>query len=115
MLLCSGRIYWDLLAHRQHAEDKHTAIVRLEQLYPLDEPALLEALAPFAGAELVWVQDEPRNQGAWPWLALHLPDSITAGRLPRVVARPEAAAPAVGTSAAHVAQQKLILDEAFAR
>ena len=74
VLLCSGRIYWDLLAHRQHAEDKHTAIVRLEQLYPLDEPALLEALAPFAGAELVWVQDEPRNQGAWPWLALHLPD-----------------------------------------
>lgn len=115
VLLCSGRIYWDLLAHRQHAEDKHTAIVRLEQLYPLDEPALLEALAPFAGAELVWVQDEPRNQGAWPWLALHLPDSITAGRLPRVVARPEAAAPAVGTSAAHVAQQKLILNEAFAR
>lgn len=115
VLLCSGRIYWDLLAHRQHAEDKHTAIVRLEQLYPLDEPALLQALAPFAGAELVWVQDEPRNQGAWPWLALHLPDSITAGRLPRVVARPEAAAPAVGTSAAHVAQQKLILDEAFAR
>ena len=115
VLLCSGRIYWDLLAHRQHAEDKHTAIVRLEQLYPLDEPALLEALALFAGAELVWVQDEPRNQGAWPWLALHLPDSITAGRLPRVVARPEAAAPAVGTSAAHVAQQKLILDEAFAR
>lgn len=115
VLLCSGRIYWDLLAHRQHAEDKHTAIVRLEQLYPLDEPALLEALAPFAGAELVWVQDEPRNQGAWPWLALHLPDSITAGRLPRVVARPEAAAPAVGTSAAHVAQQKLLLDEAFAR
>ena len=115
VLLCSGRIYWDLLAHRQHAEDKHTAIVRLEQLYPLDEPALLEALAPFAGAELVWVQDEPRNQGAWTWLALHLPDSITAGRLPRVVARPEAAAPAVGTSAAHVAQQKLILDEAFAR
>ena len=115
VLLCSGRIYWDLLAHRQHAEGKHTAIVRLEQLYPLDEPALLEALAPFAGAELVWVQDEPRNQGAWPWLALHLPDSITAGRLPRVVARPEAAAPAVGTSAAHVAQQKLILDEAFAR
>lgn len=115
VLLCSGRIYWDLLAHRQHAEDKHTAIVRLEQLYPLDEPALLQALAPFAGAELVWVQDEPRNQGAWPWLALHLPDSITAGRLPRVVARPEAAAPAVGTSAAHVAQQKLLLDEAFAR
>lgn len=115
VLLCSGRIYWDLLAHRQHAEDKHTAIVRLEQLYPLDEPALLEALAPFAGAELVWVQDEPRNQGAWPWLALHLPASITAGRLPRVVARPEAAAPAVGTSAAHVAQQKLILNEAFAR
>ena len=115
VLLCSGRIYWDLLAHRQHAEDKHTAIVRLEQLYPLDEPALLEALAPFAGAELVWVQDEPRNQGAWPWLALHLPDSITAGRLPRVVARPEAAAPAVGTSVAHVAQQKLILNEAFAR
>ena len=115
VLLCSGRVYYDLLAHRTKTGDTSTAIVRLEQLYPLESSAIAEALAPFSGAELVWVQDEPANQGMWPYLALHLPTELTGGVLPTLVSRPEAAAPAVGTAGVHRAQQEEILRQAFAR
>ena len=115
VLLCSGRIYYDLLAHRSKTGDTSTAIVRLEQLYPLETEAIAEALAPFSGAELVWVQDEPANQGMWPYLALHLPADLTGGVLPTLVSRPEAAAPAVGTAGVHRAQQEEIIGQAFTR
>ena len=115
VLLCSGRVYYDLLAHRTKTGDTSTAIVRLEQLYPLESSAIAEALAPFSGAELVWVQDEPANQGMWPYLALNLPTDLTGGVLPTLVSRPEAAAPAVGTADLHRAQQEEILRQAFAR
>ena len=115
VLLCSGRVYYDLLAHRTKTGDTSTAIVRLEQLYPLESSAIAEALAPFSGAELVWVQDEPANQGMWPYLALNLPTDLTGGVLPTLISRPEAAAPAVGTAGVHRAQQEEILRQAFAR
>ena len=115
VLLCSGRVYYDLLAHRTKIGDTGTAIVRLEQLYPLDASAIAEALAPFSGAELVWVQDEPANQGMWPYLALNLPTDLTGGVLPTLISRPEAAAPAVGTAGLHRAQQEEILRQAFTR
>ena len=115
VLLCSGRVYYDLLAHRTKIGDTGTAIVRLEQLYPLESSAIAEALAPFSGAELVWVQDEPANQGMWPYLALNLPTDLTGGVLPTLVSRPEAAAPAVGTAGLHRAQQEEILRQAFTR
>lgn len=115
VLLCSGRVYYDLLAHRARIGDTSTAIVRLEQLYPLETEAIAEALASFSGAELVWVQDEPANQGMWPYLALHLPADLTGGVLPTLVSRPEAAAPAVGNAGVHRAQQEEIIHRAFAR
>ena len=115
VLLCSGRVYYDLLAHRTKTGDTSTAIVRLEQLYPLESSAIAEALAPFSGAELVWVQDEPANQGMWPYLALNLPTDLTGGVLPTLISRPEAAAPAVDTAGVHRAQQEEILRQAFAR
>ena len=115
VLLCSGRVYYDLLAHRTKTGDTSTAIVRLEQLYPLESSAIAEALAPFSGAELVWVQDEPANQGMWPYLALNLPTDLTGGVPPTLISRPEAAAPAVGTAGLHRAQQEEILRQAFAR
>ncbi len=115
VLLCSGRVYYDLLAHRTKTGDTSTAIVRLEQLYPLETSAIAEALAPFSGAELVWVQDEPANQGMWPYQALNLPTDLTGGVLPTLVSRPEAAAPAVGPAGLHRAQQEEILRQAFAR
>jgi len=113
VLLCSGKVYWDLLAERVRSGDEHTAIVRLEQLYPLDEDGLREALAPFGGAELVWVQDEPRNQGPWSFVSLHLPQLL--GRTIDVVSRPESASPAAGSAKQHQAQQAELVEAAFRR
>jgi 2-oxoglutarate dehydrogenase E1 component len=113
VLLCAGRIYWDLLARRVTTGDRHTAIVRVEQLYPFDADAARVALAPFPGAELVWVQDEPENQGAWSYVSLHVPQRI--GRALSVVSRPESAATATGSHKQHAAQQAELLDAAFRR
>ncbi|WP_081596416.1 multifunctional oxoglutarate decarboxylase/oxoglutarate dehydrogenase thiamine pyrophosphate-binding subunit/dihydrolipoyllysine-residue succinyltransferase subunit, partial [Cellulomonas massiliensis] len=113
VLLCSGKVYWDLLAERVRSGDERTAIVRLEQLYPLDADGLREALAPFGDAELVWVQDEPRNQGPWSFLSLHLPQLL--GRTLDVVSRPESASPAAGSAKKHQAQQATLVERAFLR
>jgi len=113
VLLCSGKVYWDLLAQRVKSGDEQTAIVRLEQLYPLDADGIRAALAPFDGAELVWVQDEPRNQGPWPYLSMHLPALLE--RPVQVVSRPESASPATGTAKKHQVQQATLIEQAFAR
>lgn len=113
VLLCSGKVYWDLLAHRVKTGDEQTAIVRIEQLYPLDGDAARAALAPFDGAELVWVQDEPRNQGPWTFLSMHLPQLL--GRTLRVVSRKESASPAAGSAKKHQAQQATLVETAFQR
>ncbi|ADG74121.1 2-oxoglutarate dehydrogenase, E1 subunit [Cellulomonas flavigena DSM 20109] len=113
VLLCSGKVYWDLLAQRVAANDQQTAIVRFEQLYPLEPDAIAEALAPFGDAELVWVQDEPRNQGPWTFVSTHLPQVV--GREVRVVSRPESASPAAGSAKKHAVEQKSLVTEAFAR
>jgi 2-oxoglutarate dehydrogenase E1 component len=117
VLLCSGRVYWDLLAQRGKlggAAQATTAIVRLEQLYPLTRAMIgliLDGLAP--EAELVWVQDEPANQGAWSFL-LRQATPMLGGRRLGVVARPEAASPATGSHSAHAVEQAALLDQAFA-
>ena len=102
VLLCSGKVYYDLEAERAKREDTETAIVRVEQLYPLpvEEIARRARRLP-ASAELVWVQEEPANQGAWPFMALNLPRA--SGRAAeaaawRVVARPASASPATGST-----------------
>ncbi|WP_448059610.1 multifunctional oxoglutarate decarboxylase/oxoglutarate dehydrogenase thiamine pyrophosphate-binding subunit/dihydrolipoyllysine-residue succinyltransferase subunit [Cellulomonas hominis] len=112
VLLCSGKVYWDLLAHRSSIGDERTAILRVEQLYPLDVDGLRAALAPFDGAELVWVQDEPQNQGPWSYISLHLPQLV--GHPVSVVSRPASASPAAGSAKVHRAEQEDILREAFA-
>ena len=115
VLLCSGRAYYALAEERAERGDTSTAIIRLEQLYPLPEAELAEALAPYPDAELVFVQDEAANQGIWPWLALHMPTSITgSGRL-RLVSPPEAASPAVGGVGVYRAQQAALMAAAFER
>ncbi|WP_159808218.1 multifunctional oxoglutarate decarboxylase/oxoglutarate dehydrogenase thiamine pyrophosphate-binding subunit/dihydrolipoyllysine-residue succinyltransferase subunit [Cellulomonas citrea] len=113
VLMCAGKVYWDLVARRDSLGDQSTAILRLEQLYPLDQAALREALAPFAGTELRWVQDEPRNQGAWTHLSMHLPQLID--HTLTVSSRPESASPAAGTAKKHHAEQEALLADAFAR
>src|SRR4051794_7666096 len=99
VLLCSGKVYWDLLAHRVQSGDEQTAIVRLEQLYPVETDALREALAPFGDAELVWVQEEPRNQGGWSHVSRHLRPVLD--RELRVVSRAASASPAAGSAKKH--------------
>jgi len=113
VLLCSGKIAWDLEAHRAATGDRSTAIVRVEQLYPFDAAAAHAAIDRYPHAELVWVQDEPRNQGAWTFVSMHVPGLI--GRTLRVVSRPPSAATATGSARQHAAQQAEILEQAFAR
>jgi 2-oxoglutarate decarboxylase len=115
VLICSGKIYYDLAQARAARGITDIGIIRLEQLYPTPIAELRAALSAYsAGVELVWVQDEPANQGAWSYLALHLSDQLNGGRL-QCVSRPEAAAPAVGSIRTHEAQQAEILDQALAR
>src|SRR5687768_9873948 len=76
VLLVSGKVYHDLAAERAKRKDTSTAIVRLEQLYPLDMEGITEAIGRYPDAQLVWVQDEPANQGPWPFIALALPQEL---------------------------------------
>ncbi|MFZ0161619.1 MAG: multifunctional oxoglutarate decarboxylase/oxoglutarate dehydrogenase thiamine pyrophosphate-binding subunit/dihydrolipoyllysine-residue succinyltransferase subunit, partial [Kineosporiaceae bacterium] len=114
VLLCSGKVYWELLAERGRRQDTRTAIVRFEQLYPLDIEGVLDALEPYPDAQLVWIQDEPANQGPWPFIALNLPEHLDGRPLLRV-SRPAAASPAVGSIKKHQAEQATLLAQAFDR
>ena len=114
VLLCSGKVYWDLLAERTRRGDTRTAIVRLEQLYPLDAPAVLDAVDRFPNAQLVWVQEEPANQGPWPFIALNLPEHLGGRPLLRV-SRPASASPAAGSSKKHAAEQASLVSQSFDR
>ena len=114
VMLCSGKVYWDLVAERTKRQDDKTAIVRLEQLYPLDAEGVLAALEPYPNAQLVWVQDEPANQGPWPFIALNLPEYRDGRPLLRV-SRPAAASPAAGSTKKHAAEQATLIAQAFDR
>ncbi len=112
VLLCSGKVAWDLAAARARREDRQTAIVRLEQLYPIPHEQLGAALDRYPGADVRWVQDEPANQGAWPSLVFGLLPTL--GRTVTPVTRPASAVPAVGATKAHAAQQAALIEAAFA-
>ena len=116
VLACSGKVYFDLLeARRQHGIED-VAIIRLEQLYPFPKDEMQAMLAQYPNAnELVWVQEEPRNQGAWSMLlsARHLRGCIDERNALTCVARPYSASPAVGYASLHLEQQQTIIDEAL--
>ena len=114
VLLCSGKIYYELLRTREELGETTTAILRLEQLYPLAEETL-ELL--FAGLPkdlaITWVQEEPRNMGAWPFLRARFGDRLL-GRHPfHVVSRAESATPASGAASSHKIEQERLLLAAF--
>jgi 2-oxoglutarate dehydrogenase E1 component len=115
VLLCSGKVAWDLVAARQKREDTRTAIVRLEQLYPrpLDEVNAILATFPNA-TEVRWVQDEPANQGPWPHVALHFPGNLERDLPLSLVARQESSTTAVGSHNRHVEEQEVLMEQAFA-
>ncbi|WP_298418318.1 multifunctional oxoglutarate decarboxylase/oxoglutarate dehydrogenase thiamine pyrophosphate-binding subunit/dihydrolipoyllysine-residue succinyltransferase subunit [Brevibacterium sp.] len=115
VVLVSGKLYWELKAKREKENDTKTALIRFEQLYPLDEEAITAALDRYpADAEIVWAQDEPENQGAWPFMALHLPQ-LLGGRELTVTSRPASAATSTGLKHIHEVQQKELVDRILSR
>ena len=112
VLLCSGKVYYDLAARRQQADAAGTAIVRVERLYPLPVSELCAELARYPQAESVtWVQEEPANMGAWPTMALKLPRVL--GREVGVISLPASSAPATGSAAKHAATHREIIETAI--
>ena len=114
VLMCSGRITWDLVVHRDKLEGDapRTAIVRLEQLYPRPVAELKKELSRYPNLrEVRWVQDEPANMGPWPHLALHLTPELPVPFYR--VSRPESSSPSVGQHSRHMEEQKTLLQQAF--
>ncbi|MFD6568840.1 multifunctional oxoglutarate decarboxylase/oxoglutarate dehydrogenase thiamine pyrophosphate-binding subunit/dihydrolipoyllysine-residue succinyltransferase subunit [Micromonospora profundi] len=115
VLLCSGKVYYDLFQARQERGVTDTAIIRIEQLYPLPVEEIRAALAQYPNAEdFAWVQEEPANQGAWSFVALNLLEHLTDVRLRRI-SRPAAAAPAVGSAKTHEVEQTALIEAALPR
>jgi 2-oxoglutarate dehydrogenase E1 component len=114
VILCSGKVYYELCDYREKHDRWDTAIVRLEQLYPLADETLETALKGYAAsATTVWVQEEPENMGAWTYLRMRFGEKLF-GRLPfDVIARAPSASPASGSSGSHKLEQQLLLMRAF--
>jgi 2-oxoglutarate decarboxylase len=114
VILCSGKVYYDLLNAAAGTDRSRTAIVRLEQLYSFPEEELRAMMAGYPNlAELVWVQEEPQNMGAWNYVEPRLRAVLTPGISLRYTGRPERASPAEGYPTAHAAEQKRITEEAL--
>jgi 2-oxoglutarate dehydrogenase E1 component len=112
IVLCSGKIFYDLLAAREHDDAGHVALVRVELLYPFPAIELAAALERYGSdTELVWAQEEPQNMGAWSFIAPRLRD--LAGREASYVGRPMRASPAEGYADAHEKEQKRIVADAL--
>jgi 2-oxoglutarate decarboxylase len=115
VLLCSGKISYELFAQREASGTADTAVLRVEQLYPLPGEEIAEALERYPNAtDVVWVQEEPANMGAWQFMAVNLPEELPAGRTLRKVARKASASPAVGSAKVHEAEQRQLVAQAFA-
>ncbi|MFD4367862.1 multifunctional oxoglutarate decarboxylase/oxoglutarate dehydrogenase thiamine pyrophosphate-binding subunit/dihydrolipoyllysine-residue succinyltransferase subunit [Rhodococcus sp. NPDC058521] len=115
VLLVSGKLYWELLAKKEKDQREDIAIVRIEQLYPVPSRRLRETLDRYPNAtEFRWVQEEPANQGAWPFFGLALPELLP-DKLAGIkrVSRRSMSAPSSGSSKVHAVEQQEIIDEAF--
>jgi len=114
VLVCTGKVYVDLVGSDRRAAGRDAAIVRVEQLYPVPSASLRATLDAYASAEeIVWIQEEPENMGAWEFIQPHLVEAA-AGRPVRAIARPRSASPAEGSAARHSRQQQLLIEAAFA-
>ncbi|MBV72011.1 MAG: 2-oxoglutarate dehydrogenase E1 component [Myxococcales bacterium] len=115
VILCSGKIYYELAAERDARGLENVAIHRLEQIYPLRDETWVDLMKPYReGTEVTWVQEEPKNMGAWPHLRLRFGESICNGQFPfAAVTRPSSASPATGSAASHKIEQALVIDQAF--
>ena len=115
VILCSGKVYYDLVKHREATGALNVAIVRVEQIYPLPLAEINAAIAAYPSmTELVWVQEEPANQGTWPYVAINLPEHLPLGTYLRRVSRPASASPATGSHSQHELEQETLLADALA-
>jgi 2-oxoglutarate dehydrogenase E1 component len=118
VLIAAGKCVYELEAERAKREDQQTAIIRLEQYYPLPAADIAAELAKYPEAEVVVVQDEPANQGGWPFLAMNLPSALAAlgeHRPLKVVSRKASASPSTGSSKKHAVEQAELMARAFDR
>ncbi|MDP1788780.1 MAG: multifunctional oxoglutarate decarboxylase/oxoglutarate dehydrogenase thiamine pyrophosphate-binding subunit/dihydrolipoyllysine-residue succinyltransferase subunit, partial [Rhodoglobus sp.] len=113
VLLTSGKIYYDLIAELDKRDEKNIAVVRMEQFYPIPLEQLNGVLEQYPSAELVWTQDEPENQGAWPFICLELAKHLR-GRTIKVASRAASASPATGSSKRSAQEQADLLERALA-
>lgn len=115
LLLCTGKVYYDLLDAREERQLKDVAIMRIEQLYPLSIEELMGALEGLPrDSEVYWVQDEPTNMGAWPYIKLNFGDALSQQFRLHRISRVESASPSTGSMAAHKLEQAELIDEALA-
>lgn len=115
VLVCSGRVYYDLMHTRDEQERNDVAIVRIEQLYPFAHKAYQAEMQKYTNAEeIMWVQDEPQNQGPWFYIQHHLYENMSAGQKLGYAGRLASASPAVGYMAKHQEQLRALLEQAFA-
>ncbi|WKL58198.1 2-oxoglutarate dehydrogenase E1 component [Asticcacaulis sp. ZE23SCel15] len=118
VVLCSGKVYYDLLEDREKKGIKDVYLMRLEQFYPWPMKSLLTELGRFKNAELVWCQEEPKNMGGWtfvePWLELTLDKLKVKAKRARYVGRPASASTAAGVMSRHLKELETFLNEAFA-
>lgn len=116
VILCTGKVYFDLMEEREKRNETRIQMLRLEQLYPFPEAALAQELRRFPKAEIIWCQEEPKNQGAWTFAAPRIEETVSelGGKWqPRYVGRPEYASTAAGLMSQHNAELHAFLDEAL--
>jgi 2-oxoglutarate dehydrogenase E1 component len=119
VILCSGKVYFDLLAERRKRKIDDIAILRVEQLYPFPLSSLGAELSRYADAEVVWCQEEPENMGAWHFVDRRIERTLSSlnvkAKRPVYIGRPEAASPATGSARTHVKEQADLVDRALTR
>jgi len=117
VVLCTGKVYYDLLTERRERGIKDVAIVRIEQLYPFPAKNLKAAIEPYVNADVVWCQEEAENNGAWTFLDRRIESVLTclngAAKRPSYVGRKAAASPATGLAKTHIAEQAALVNEAL--
>jgi 2-oxoglutarate dehydrogenase E1 component len=112
LLVCTGRLYYDLIEAREKRGRDDVAIVRMEQLYPLCKEDLKAAIEPYGDLPIIWVQEEPRNMGAWPFMRFRYGDLLLKRKF-EAITREESASPATGSLASHKREQDLLIRQAF--
>jgi 2-oxoglutarate dehydrogenase E1 component len=114
LVLCSGKVYYDIVGAERRAQAAHVAVGRVELLYPFPEPGVRRLIEPFPQLrEIVWVQEEPSNMGARKWMVPQVQQLAPPGVTVRYVSRPERSSPAEGYPAAHRVEQDRIVAEAL--